>query len=305
MNRAYFAVSAVLLVTLLVLLGTFYRGRQQPPVEPGKNPGIELLGELNAPDEYAFINPLDVTADLDGFVYVADAGSHEIKVFSPRGELAYVLGGRGFFNYPNAVAAGPGNLLYIGEFREKRIQVIDTQVREVVAVINEETLGEPVEPLSLAAAADGTLYVGDRRGAVLVITQDGTLQQKINQVAADPDRLSFPNGVAVDLDGNVIVADSGNSRLLRINGEGETEGIFSNKALHHPRGVGFVGDKYLVVADAFGSQILLLDREFAVQSVLQNPAGSKIMPNRVGLSGSTLYVADRGGSRVLMFGIRE
>jgi DNA-binding beta-propeller fold protein YncE len=216
----------------------------------------------------------------------------------------YVLGGREYFNYPNAVAVGPGNLLYVGEFREKRIQVIDTQRWEVVAVINEGTLGEPVEPLSLDVTVGGMLYVGDRRGAVLMITPEGELRQVVDQIEAEPGRLSFPNGIAVDFSGNILVADSGNSRLLLLNEDGSINDIFSGDTMHQPRGVSFVADDYLVVVDAFGSQIILFDREFSVQAVLQDPVSGKIMPNGVALSGTRLYVTDRAGSRVLVFLLR-
>lgn len=303
--RSLVAVGMIVVTGSAVLLIAMLGNRPaEEPVLPGERSQILLSGELTVPAGMDFVLPLDVATDIDGNIYVADAGSHDIKVFTARGELAYILGGADYFNYPNAVATGPGNLLYVGEFREQRIQVIDTQSREVVAVFDEDSLGQPVEPLSLAVAVNGLVYVGDRSGAVLILTPGGELRQLIDTVSAQPEQLSFPNGVAVDFSGNLLVADSGNARLLLLDNNGSLVREFPGGAMHQPRGVSFVDAETLVAADAFGSQLILLGREFTVLAVLADPGGSKMIPGGIALSGTNLYVADRSGNRVLIFRLR-
>lgn len=303
----YLFAAGITVGTVIALIAgiLFFSNRTSESLaQPEVDTGVVLIGELAVPAGFGFNSPLGVAVDIDGNIYVADGGSHEIKVFSPQGELVYVLGGADYFNYPNAVAAGPGNLLYVGEFREKRIQVIDTEQREIVAVIDEETLGEPVEPLSLAVAFNGLLYVGDRQGAVLVITPEGELLRSIREVDTEPGQLSFPNGVAVDFYGNILVADSGNSRLLLLDEDGTIIREFSGNALHQPRGVSFIGNDAMVVADLFASHIVLFDMEFNALTVVTESGGYKMIPNGIALSGTNLYVADRGGRRVLIFRVR-
>jgi NHL repeat-containing protein len=80
-------------------------------------------------------------------------------------------------------------------------------------------------PLSLAAGPAGSLYVGDRNGVVRELRDDSAWERAIAGVGAAPtgfairggpatrDRLGVVGGLAVDRDGNVVVADSTNHRI--------------------------------------------------------------------------------------------
>lgn len=294
-RRVLYAAIPLIAVVGLLVWWRFFQPR------PGEEPYSRLryVGSLVGSGAGELNGPLDVTADRQGRIYVADAGSNSLKVFNQKGRLLVSLGGEGRFVYPNAVAVGPDGHVFVGEFRAKRIQVLD-RAQQKALVIDEKVAGEPLEPLDLAVGEDGRIYVADRRGAVLILGADGKIRRKVQKVEAKPSDLSFPNGIAVDAAGNILVADSGHRRLLLLNPEGKVIRQFSHAELNYPRGVGFAAGGRMVVADTLGNQVVLLGPEFQVLDA-EGALGGTIFPNGLAVRDNMAYVADRANNRVLVF----
>jgi len=245
--------------------------------------------------------PLDVAVGPDGRIYVADAGSNQVKVFSGEGEPVGLLGepDHGFV-YPNTVAVAPNGQIYVGEFQKQRVQVFAPD-GSYVQTIGAGVAGQPLEPLDLAFDDRGNLYIADRRGMIVVLDGEGKLLRKIDRVGASPANLAFPNGIAVDAGGRILLADSGHRRVLLLEAGGNLIASYSGPELNYPRGVGFAGGKRMVVADTFGSQVLLLDGGFGLLKAmrLDNRAGAGL-PNGLWVQGERVYVADRLGNRIVV-----
>ena len=116
------------------------------------------------------------------------------------------------------------------------------------------------QPLGLAFDKAGNLYVTDLSGPyqkVLVI--DRTAQ--VVRTLGEKDKLSFPNGVAVDGAGKVFVTDSNNGRLLMFDAQGTVRGQIGRGSgqgnLGLPRGLAVDGQGRVFVADATGQGVFI------------------------------------------------
>ncbi|MEW6447823.1 MAG: 6-bladed beta-propeller [Bacillota bacterium] len=305
------AVGVTVAVLIIAAGGWFLCTRKEKscPVLMQHNLPEKVVQVLAGKPEAPLQTPLDVAVAPDGRIFVADAGNNAVQVFYPWGRPRGFLGrGKIKFTYPNTVAVDANGRVYVGEFAAGRIRVFSAR-GEFKQKIDASTAGVPLQPLDLAVGADGRLYVADRRGAVYVLDKKGRLLRRIDQVAAEPETLAYPNGIAVDDAGDIAVSDSGNRRVLLFGADGKLLRVIESGEMSHPRGTGFWGKELIVVADTFGNRLLAFSRagrlvknikaenspglSFAVSNTLLN--GLAVFEDRV-------YVTDRIHNIVLIFG---
>ena len=180
-----------------------------------------------------FKQPAAVAVMATGIAYVADTQHHQIKAVSADGRLLAVIGSGnpGFadgapsqaqFKQPQAIAI---------DSTRQAVYVADTgnnAVRRLTAEGVVSTVASPEaglkQPAGIAVDASGSVYVADTgnhqirvvspAGAVTTFAggvhpgfADGPLAQAL---------FKQPMGIAIDSQGAMVVADSGNNRIRRI-----------------------------------------------------------------------------------------
>ena len=167
------------------------------------------------------------------------------------------------------------------------------------------------QPLGLAFDKAGNLYA----------TNLGTSPQSVNEIGRDgqlvrtfgeAEGLSFPNGVAVDNNGNVYVTDSNNGRLLVYSSDGALQAQVGRGAstgnLGLPRGVVITSKDQVLIADSTGQNIVAYGLLKAGEHRLEffgsfgtegAGDGQFEYPNGLTVDGrGRVYVVDSGNDRV-------
>ncbi len=169
------------------------------------------------PDDGQFLEPIDVAVGPDGTLAVVDDRRDDIQTFRSDGTWLATIGGHG---------AKPGQLANTGgvdvdaagtilnaDYDNQRIQAWDA-ARTYLWSQATATDGGPVsQPLDVAAAADGTLYVTDGAGIHILGADRSPLTTWKPPDAEGPDT---PFTVAVAPDGSVFVASLVNDTIYRL-----------------------------------------------------------------------------------------
>lgn len=175
-------------------------------------------------DGYALWGPRDIVIDGQGRVLVSDTGNKRVVAYDADGHFLFAFGsagaGPGQFDEPVGLAIAPDGTLYVADTWNQRIQAF-TPTEEGYAYLREWPIdGWFSQSLDnkpyLAVDAEGRVYASDPEGyRILVFSPQGDILAWWGDYGAPPDGLSIVNGLAFDAQGNLWVADAGNSLLVR------------------------------------------------------------------------------------------
>lgn len=241
-----------------------------------------------------FSNPAGLAIDPAGGVWVSDVYNHALRHVSDAGVVTTPValapqpgavnasGALARFNTPGAVAAGPDGAIYVADTGNHVIRKVDA-----------------------AGAASTFAGLAGTSGAT-----NGT---------GSAARFSAPVGIAVDVDGTVYVADTGNHVIRKITAAGVvttlaggagvpggTDGLAGNARFYSPRGIALDGAGNLYVADT-GNHALRKITPAGLVSTLAGAAGNVGAADGTGSAAQfsaplgvavdvegTVYVADSG-----------
>jgi DNA-binding beta-propeller fold protein YncE len=139
----------------------------------------------------------------------------------------------------------------------------------------------------------------------MVFDSSGALKLEFGTEGKEPGDFWYPNGLAVDGDGRIYVADGDNGRLQVFDAEGSLLYLiprgFASGDLSMPRGVALDGDDHLLVADTTAHSVKVYDvsgdrPDFLLDIGADN--GRFRYPNGIAVAGGRIYVTDRENSRV-------
>jgi len=156
-------------------------------------------------DNLPMLQPRDVAVGVDGTRYIVDTGNNRIVVLDRAGNFVRAFGSTCFLSDG---AAG---------------KCIDPDGTGPLALGD----GQFREPWGVAVAADGTIFVSDTwNGRIQAFDSQGKFLRKwgvfniIDGENKDPFSLFGPRGLAITLSGNLLVADTGNKRILEYTPDG-------------------------------------------------------------------------------------
>jgi len=224
----------------------------------------------------AFYFPSSVAVDSSGAVYVADFGNNLIRKVMPSGLVTTLAGGgspanangtgtAAGFSGPVGVAVDTSGNVYVADSGNNLIRKI-TSAGVVTTLAGSGSQGNTngngtaasfYNPAGVAVDGSGNVYVADQGNcsirkitpAGVVTTLAGSGSQGNANGTGTAASFFNPAGVAVDIFGNVSVADLGNNLIRRITSTGvvttlagsgsigTTNGTGTAASFYYPRGV--------------------------------------------------------------------
>ena len=201
-------------------------------------------------------SPWGVAVDGSGNIYIADEFNHRIrKVSSVNGQITTIAGtGSGGFsgdgglataaqlNYPNGLTVDASGNIYIADYFNNRVRKINASDGKINTIAGTgtnnfggdgglATLAQLNSPTDVAVDGSGNVFIADKSnnrirkvnasdGKINTVAGNGTSGYTGDGLAATSAGLNQPLGVAVDMNGNIFIADNGNSAIRKVNSLG-------------------------------------------------------------------------------------
>lgn len=295
--------------------------------QAGMVDGVGTAAEFNAPS--------GLTLDAAGNVYVVDAGDIAVREISPAGIVSSFASGNGL-NDPRAIASAPNATFFVIEGSGDRLlKVTPSSLSIIAGTGNAGRLDGPGVQASfngatgIARDAQGSLYVADTGNNVIrkvdaagnVTTLAGSGQAGYSNGAGPAAQFNAPGGIALDAQGNLYVADTGNQVIRKITPDGavstlagsgvkgETNGTGTAAAFDAPAAIAVDAAGNLVVADRGGNTVRRVTPTGAVTTLAGDGSAGHVDgaltlaefngPSGLAIDASgTVYVADPGNNCV-------
>lgn len=166
-----------------------------------------------------FVYPVAVCQDEHEFIYVAEYGkAQRVQKFKPDGTFVCEFGTPGTepgqFQRPSGVVWRDGKVYVVDAFNN-RMQVFNDDGTFVGVVDDKET--DLQYPYDITKAPDGSMYVVEHKaGRVSHLTADGKLIGRYGSSGRTVGHFVTPWGIAFRGKSRVVVADTGNRRVVEL-----------------------------------------------------------------------------------------
>jgi len=199
-------------------------------------------------------NPVRITTDDSGQIYVSDTSKDRILVYNEYGDFVREIGG---LDAPLGLAAGASGKLYVGEDDSDKVSIYSSSGAFISAFSGPAV--EMPNYIDVDSALDKVFVVDSRAAKVLVYNTSGAFQYAIDGSSAIPTGFIFPVGVAVDAATQTIyVTDAGSYQVHGFDYAGNSRINFGvagrgNGKFTRPQGVAVDTHDHIFAVDSYQS----------------------------------------------------
>lgn len=252
------------------------------------------------------LNPQGFWYDnLRGYLVVANTHARQVAVLNRQGQALRVLGKKGEFGFPLAVAGTRGGTLYVAERGSESLRVLPwydsgTQEEPRTLALAPYRRTAPVQPSALFVDADGNLLVADRGNRQILVFDSS---EKFKTAMTD---VGEPADIWVESSGQIFVADPGFGGIRVYSPSGillRTIGSYSSQFREPLRVKALAVDRRgrIWVVEESGQKIKAIDAQGNLMATAETGLAS---PVDLALDDQdNLYVLEEGESQIAVFRI--
>jgi sugar lactone lactonase YvrE len=291
---------------------------------------VARVNGVSSPVNARLVTPYGVGMDANGNVYVADM-SGALHRITPDGLVGATSAGT--FAGPIGTATEANGNIIVADWQTNSVNRLSPDGTTSTTLASGATSPILSNPTSVATDAKGDIYVASNdNNTIVMIAPDGTVTTYAGTIgqsgAADGTTgnalFNKPRGLATDAEGDVFVADEGNSNIREImpdgtvvtlaggTSPGSADGVGTQASFNAPRGLAVDSNGIIYVADTNNDDIREIKPDGTVTTVagtpgqagdLDGPANQALFNEPRGVSvdaSGNIYVTDSGNGVVRM-----
>ena len=160
-----------------------------------------FAGDIGYATQAQFYNPYGVAFDAANNIYIADAYNNRVRKINASTGIIACIAGTGTPGY-----GGDGDSATLADLDEPYAVAVDANGNVFIADYNNHCIRK------ISGVASGTIVAG----TITTIAGTGVMGDSGNGGPAVLAELNGPTGLALDGNGNLYIADSGNNRIKKI-----------------------------------------------------------------------------------------
>lgn len=261
-------------------------------------------------------SPTGIAVDSDGYVYVADSGSSQVKKFDPSGNLVLSFGDLqegNHLRHPNGIVVGD-HFVYVVDTGHARIDMFNKDNGTFVYSWGSygDSPGMFHIPIGLARDSQGDFLVADiERDAIEMFDSNFTFTNELRSPLTIDSNFTGARGIAVDSSGNIYLSSTNNT-ILEFSSSGNFVNFFGSKGTEDGRFnrptaiatdqegnfyVADTGNHRIQKFDSYGDFILSWGTEGNSTGQFEEPVGLAIDRS------DNIYVVDKKNNDIQKFSL--
>lgn len=253
--------------------------------------------------------PTYIASDSTGKVYVSDKGRQAVVVFNFNQKDTHLFAGgeaaTGLVQEPLGIDFDSDGNIYIGDLKQPKIVVYSKDEKPIRVIDYSNSIGR-VNVFKIDQKRKHIVIPDPKDHKVHITDMDGNIIKTIytfNNVDG-MDGFRAPSAVALEPNGNIVVADTVNARIVRFTPEGEflsTIGIRGDNlgTIDFVKGVAVDSDSNIYMVDFRGDRLQVYNTEGKIlMGIGDKTLGGELIgtfraPNAVSIDkNDTIYVAE-------------
>ncbi len=254
--------------------------------------------------------PVGLAAYRSGRVVVADAGNHRLLRFKADMTADVEKGGygtrAGLFNNPSFLVLDNELNLFVTDEGNDRVARFNSQLNFVdeIEFYDVDDLALFGTASGVALAGYGECWIADReKNQIAIFDNVGRFDRMIGDFGYSGGQLQSPEKIVIDVNGDFIVCDAGNRRIVFYDSYGNFDREIKNDDFEYPISLAIDHDR-LWILDAARGTIFFCDRQgqilfkagpnlLGVATPLKRPSDLVLLPN------NRLLISDSGNDRLV------
>ncbi len=180
---------------------------------------VHMFGEYGS-DQAQFVYPVAIAEDPDGFLYVGEYGQRQrVQKFKPDGTFVLAFGehgtGEGQFQRPSGIA-WDNHIIYVVDAFNNRIQLFSDEGQFLRVVNLPDNVPALEYPYDIRVRGDRLYVIENKAARLTCMDSDGQLIGRYGKPGRGSGTLYGPWSLTVLTDGRILIADTGNHRIVEL-----------------------------------------------------------------------------------------